>query len=305
MTTDANTGAALLDEDLQVYVNGTFRPAREAAVSVYSWGFTYGDGVFEGLCVRDGRCFGFERHMDRFFASAAYMRMAVPVSREECIAAIAQTARLNDLRTGYMRPIITRGTGRMGLRNIDSVGLPELFIIPQRERALTIEEIVARQMRAITVSVRRPPPACIDSRAKLCNYQNNILGVLQYRNARVDAGILLDVNGFIAEGPSENVFVIKDGDLLTPRGHNVLNGITRWAIMEIAVEQGRGTREADLTTHDLYTADEVFLTGSLQGVSPLCEIDGRPIGDGSMGAVSLELLHAYRERERGGYPLFG
>jgi branched-chain amino acid aminotransferase len=285
------------DDELLVYVNGEFKPAAEASVSVFSWGFLYGDGVFQGLAVKEGRCFGFESHMDRFFQSAAYMAIVPPVSRDECEAIIAETARINDLYEGYLRPLFTRGVGRMGLRNVQSLGGGEFFVIPQHERAYTVEEVKANLHRAKTVSVRRIPPASIDARAKLCNYQNNILAVIEHRAAGADTGIMLDVHGFVAEGPAENIFVVKDGEVSTPPRHNVLNGVTRAAIIEVARAQDRLVRERDLTVYDLYNADEVFFTGSLHGIGPVAEIDGRRIGSGEIGDVSLELLLGYRALE--------
>lgn len=292
MTTDGASEA-----ELHVYINGEFLPASQAMMSVFSWGFLYGDGVFEGLPVVDGRCFRLHEHIDRLLASARYAMIPSP-SREEWADAIMRTAQASSLRDGYMRPLLSRGAGMMGMRNIGSLGAPDVVVIPQREVARSAGEVAEMRVVARILSVRRTPPQCLESRAKLCNYQNNVMAVLEQRRVGADVGIQLDIAGFIAEAPAANVFAVHGDRISTPRPHNVLNGITRATVMDILAREGGAVRETDLTPYDLYSADEVFLTASLDGLTPVTEIDGRQVGSGRMGPTSLHLLEAYNDLQR-------
>lgn len=277
---------------MKVYINGKIVPASEAAMSVFSWGFLYGDGVFEGLPVVEGRCFRLYEHIGRLLASARYALISSP-SSEEWIAAVMMTAQASNLRNGYMRPLLSRGAGMMGMRNIGKLGEPDVVVIPQQEIPKGADEVAEMSVSARILSVRRTPPQCLESRAKLCNYQNNIMAVLEQRRLGVDVGIQLDLAGFVAEAPAANIFAVHSGRLSTPRRHNVLNGITRATVIELVAAEGGEVAERDLTPYDLYSADELFMTASLDGLTPVTEIDGRQVGAGRMGQVSRRLLDSY------------
>jgi branched-chain amino acid aminotransferase len=278
--------------ELHVYINGEMVPASQATMPVYSWGFIYGDGVFEGLPVVDGRCFRLHDHIDRLLASARYVMIPSP-SHEEWVDAVMMTAQASKLRDGYMRPILSRGVGMMGTRHMDSLGRPDAVVIPQRESVRGADEVAQMQVSARILTIRRTPPQCLESRAKLCNYQNNIMAVLEQRRLGADVGIMLDIAGFIAETAAANLFAVHGDRISTPRRHNVLNGITRATVMDIVAREGSAVDERDLTPFDLYSADEVFLTASLDGLTPVTDIDGRSIGSGRMGPVSRHLLETY------------
>jgi len=212
--------------------------------------------------------------------------------------AIRQTVNVNSLEQGYLRPIVTRGTGPMGLRNIQHIHAPDIVIIPQIEGILSVEQIAQMQVRAKTVGVRRTPPECLDPRVKACNYMNLIMAKLEHLASGADTAIILDTHGFVAEGPADNIFAVRRGRIYTPPPQNVLNGITRATVMEIAAAESNPVIEANLTLYDLYTAEEVFVTGSLEGIVPITEIDGRKVASGRMGELSLHLLECYRQRAR-------
>jgi len=289
---------------MMVYINGKIVPAAEATVSVFDWGFLYGDGVFEGLPVVNGRCFKLHEHIERLLASARYALIPSRVTHDEWVAAVKATAQASNLRQGYMRPLVTRGTGMMGLRNIGQLGEPSALVIPQQEVPKTAEEVARMKVTARILSVRRTPPQCVESRAKLCNYQNNIMALLEQIQVGVDVGIQLDLSGFVAEAPAANIFVVHGDRVSTPRRHNVLNGITRATVIEIVAELGGEVVETDLTPFDLLSADEIFTTASLDGVVPVTEMNGRRVGNGAMGSMSRRLLDAYNSlQQRAGVDL--
>lgn len=290
-----------------VYVNGTFVHKDAATVSVFDHGFTYGDGIFEGLQAVGGTVFMLEPHIDRLFDSARYLSIDVPLTKAEMRDAILETARRNDLRDGYLRPIVTRGAGPLGIRNMAELGRPTIVIMAQRERIESRRKAWDQGITAQIVSTRRIPPQSLDSRAKTCNYLNNIMAYLEAKAAGADTALMLDVDGYVAEAYSSNIFCVKSGTVSTPDLGHILGGITRGLLLELCRTMGIPARETRLTVLDLYTADEVFESGTMAEVRPLIKINGRTIGDGSGGPVSRRLhaeLRRMMEAGRHGNPIF-
>lgn len=277
-----------------VHVAGAMRSKEDAVVSVFDHGFLYGDGVFEGVAVVKRGIFKLNEHLDRLLDSARYLQIDAP-DRAAIMTAILETARSNRLEEGYLRVVLTRGAGPVGIRNMDKLGSPTLVVIAQHETRAMRAALYEHGLRAVMSSVRRVPPQCVDGKAKTCNYVNNILAYLEARHAGADTAILLDVDGYVAEDYAANLFVVADGAVKTPMLGSILNGITRQSILEICRQQGRAAMETRLTTHDLYCADEVFETGSLAEVKPITDIGGKPIGSGRPGPVTQELHRALRE----------
>lgn len=278
-----------------VYLNGVFLPKEDAKVSVFDHGFIYGDGVFEGLQVVNGTVFLLREHIERLFNSARYLGFQIPLNFDAVCEVILETARRNDLRNGYMRPIVTRGTGPLGIRNMDVLSSPTVVVMAQYE---SIEERSNAWDRGITaqiVSVRRIPPECLDSRAKTCNYLNNIMAYLEAKAAGADTAIMLDCDGYVAEAYASNLFCVKNGTVMTPSLGHILGGITRSTLLRICGELGIPAREGNLTVYDLYTADEVFECGTMSEVRPLLKINGRVIGNGKAGPTGQKIYAQLRK----------
>lgn len=287
-------------EPLLVYLNGEFVPADRASISVFDHSFLYGDGVFEGVRVLDRRVIQLGQHVARLYRSAQYLQIAVPLPPEALTAAILETVRINELADGYLRPLVTRGAGSMGIEASRKLGRPNVLVIPQVRAKFDDRVRTETGLTAVVVSVRRIPPECVDPRIKANHYLNNILGKLAQWDAGADVGLMLDTHGYLSEGCSENVFVVRDNLVLTPRAQTTLDGITRGAVIKVLRQAGQRVEEADLTTYDLYTADEAFVCGTLTEVVPLVKIDGRQIGDGRPGPLvrqALELLRAELRRD--------
>ena len=276
-------------DGLWVYLNGKFVPAAEATVSVFDRSFVYGDGVFEGIEVEHGGIFKLEAHVDRLYRSAAFLRIAVPIPKSEMQAAIVEVVRRSELRDGYVRPLVSRGVGPLGLERVGELGSPTVVVMPQHR---PLKE--ARTYRAVIVATRRTPAQCLDPRVKSNNYLNNVLGKFEQLDAGADAGIFLDIDGFVSECCGENVFAVRDGRLATPPATRTLDGITRQTVIALALDAGIGVSETEMTRYDLYTADEVFLTATLSGIGYIVQIDGRTIGAGAPGPVSRRLYELYR-----------
>lgn len=290
-----------------VYLNGTFVPKDEAKVSVFDHGFIYGDGVFEGLQIVNGTIFLLHDHVRRLFDSARYLGFNIPLSFDAVIEAILETARRNELRNGYLRPIVSRGSGPLGIRNMDSLGTPTVVVMAQFESIEERRMVWNRGITAQVVSVRRIPPACLDSRAKTCNYLNNIMAYMEAKAAGADTAIMLDTEGYIAEGYSSNLFCVKNGTVITPALGHILGGITRATLLRICENLEIPTREGQLTVYDMYTADEVFECGTMAEVRPLLKINGRTIANGDAGPLGMKIhqnLRALMESGENGVNAF-
>lgn len=276
-------------DGLWVYLNGKFVPAAEATVSVFDRSFVYGDGVFEGIEVENGGIFKLEAHVDRLYRSAAFLRIAIPIAKSEMQAAIIEVVRRSDLRNGYVRPLVSRGAGPLGLERVAELGPPTVVVMPQHRPSKE-----ARTYRAVIVATRRTPPQCLDPRVKSNNYLNNVLAKFEQLDAGADAGIFLDVDGFVSECSGENLFAVTAGRLATPPATRTLDGITRQTVIALARDAGVEVTETEMTRYDLYTADELFLTATLSGIGYIVQVDGRTIGAGEPGAVSRRLYALYR-----------
>jgi branched-chain amino acid aminotransferase len=276
-------------DGLCVYLNGKFVPAAEATVSVFDRSFVYGDGVFEGIEVENGGIFKLDAHVDRLYRSAVFLRIAIPMSKDEMREAIIEVVRRSDLRNGYVRPLVSRGAGPLGLERVAELGPPTVVVMPQHRPPKE-----ARSYRAVILATRRNPAQCLDPRVKSNNYLNNILGKFEQVDAGADAGIFLDVDGFVSECCGENLFSVREGRIATPPATRTLDGITRRTVIALAGEAGIPVAECEMTRYDLYTADELFLTATLSGIGYIVEVDGRRIGSGEPGPVSRQLYALYR-----------
>ncbi|HOU69978.1 MAG TPA: branched-chain-amino-acid transaminase, partial [Methanothrix sp.] len=270
-----------------IYLNGKFVPEEQAMVSVFDHGFLYGDGVFEGIRAYDGRVFRLEDHVRRLFDSAQAIMLKIPISQEEMGQAILETLRKNNLRDAYIRPIVSRGYGDLGL-DPNKCPQPSVIIIAVEWGAM-YGDLYEIGLTAVSVSVRRNSPDSLPPNIKSLNYLNNILAKIEANIKGGNEAIILDSRGLVSEGSGDNIFVIKNGEISTPHTINNLKGITRDAVMELAEIRGNPIKEKELGLFDLYTADEVFVTGTAAEVAPVTKIDGRTIGDGKPGPITKEL----------------
>lgn len=276
-----------------VYLNGRICSKEEATVSVYDHGFLYGDGVFEGIRVYGGRVFRLEEHLDRLYASAKSLMLQIPLARDEMREAIIATVRASGLRDAYIRPVVSRGPGDLGL---DPRKCPTatVAIIVDSIR-LYPEAAYEGGLRMITSSVRRPSPDSLNGGVKSLNYLPNILARIEANQAGVEEALMLTPEGFVCECSADNVFLVTRGEVVTPAPHlGLLRGITRDTVLELAQGEGIPAAERVFAVHDVYNADECFLTGTGAEVVPVVEVDGRQIGDGRPGPVTRRLVEAFR-----------
>jgi len=277
-----------------IYIDGKLYPREQAKVSVFDHGILYGDGVFEGIRVYAGNIFKLREHIVRLFESAKTIGLELPMTLEELEQATIDTVAANQQRDAYIRLVVTRGVGDLGI-DPGNCGKPTLFIIVA-SIALYPEKFYAEGIPLITASTRRIPLESLDPRIKSCNYLNNILAKLEARRAHVPEAIMLNHYGRVAECTADNIFITKNGDLLTPRlTEGALPGVTRETVLQLAEQTGLRTRETILGLHDLYNAEECFLTGTGAEIVPVIQIDGRQIGSGKPGKNTRTLLERYRE----------
>ncbi len=292
---------------MKLYLNGEFVPEEEVKISAFDHGFLYGDGVFEGIRAYDGYVFKLEEHLDRLYDSARAIKLEIPLTRDQMREAILETLRINQLRTSYIRPIVTRGVGDLGIDPKKCPGPPTVLIIVREWKSLYPEELYEKGLRAIVASTRARPPESLSPTIKSLNYLTNILAKLEANAAGADEAIMLDVRGFVAEGTADNLFLVKRETLYTPPVATNLPGITRGVILELARQAGYAVREEYFGVAQLYTADEVFLTGTAAEVVPIVEIDGRPIGTGRPGPVTRDLRERFKAltgRPETGVPIY-
>lgn len=295
---------AAAKKPLKIYIDGEFYDEAEAKISVFDHGLLYGDGVFEGIRFYSGRVFRMEEHMDRLWESARSICIDIPISRRDLDEALLETIRENGLRDGYVRLIVTRGVGNLGL-NPTQCKRPSVIIIASTI-ALYSEEVYRRGLTVVTVATRRMGPATLNPAIKSLNYLNNVLARIEANLANADEALMLNDAGNIAECTADNVFVIKRGQIMTPPiTAGALRGITRSVVFDIAAELGIKISEPDLTRHDLYIADEAFLTGTAAEVIPMVKVDGRLIGTGEPGGITTRMIARFRELTREtGTPIF-
>ncbi|MFO7945501.1 MAG: branched-chain-amino-acid transaminase [Armatimonadota bacterium] len=277
---------------LQIYLDGELVPQEQAKVSVFDHGLLYGDGIFEGIRAYNGRVFCLDEHIARLYEGAHVLRLDIPLTKEEMIEATLMTLRANDLHDAYIRLLVTRGVGDLGL---DPRKCPEpTVVIIADSIALYPAEYYEKGLSVITCSTRRNDPVALDPAIKSLNYLNNILAKMEVNEAGVPEGIMLSTDGYVAECTGDNLFYVKDGDLVTPpTSIGNLSGITRNVVIELAQEQNLPVQERLFHTRDIYTADECFLTGTAAELIPVVEVDGRAIGDGQPGPTFRQLLDKY------------
>jgi branched-chain amino acid aminotransferase len=281
----------------KVWIDGKLTDKADAKISVYDHGLLYGDGVFEGIRVYAGRIFKLEQHLDRLWDSAHTIRLTIPYTREETTAAMEQTIRANNFTDCYVRLVVTRGVGYLGL-NPAKCPRPTMFVI-----ADTIEmypkDVYEKGMAVITASVIRNHPNAISPRVKSLNYLNNILARIEAADAGVSEAIMLNHEGNVAECSADNIFIVKAGHVFTPTTTDgILEGITRNAILDLCAKMNIPCHEKTLQRHDLYIADECFLTGSAAEVAPITKIDNRTIGTGHPGPITQKLSQAFHRHTR-------
>lgn len=278
---------------LQVWIDGRLCDKADAKVSVYDHGLLYGDGVFEGIRIYNGRIFESKAHLRRLFDSAKAIRLAIPYSAEALERAILETARANDLSDCYVRLVVTRGVGYLGL-NPNKCPTPSAFIITDSIEMYP-REVYEHGMAVITASVIRNHPNALSARIKSLNYLNNILAKIEAADAGVPEAIMLNHEGNVAECTGDNIFIVKGGVVFTPTTHDgILEGVTREVILNLCARLGIRFEERTLQRHDLYIADECFLTGTGAEVVPVTQIDARPVGAGAPGPITHRLIEAFR-----------
>ena len=280
-----------------VFMNDRLVPEAEARVSVFDHGLLYGDGVFEGLRSYSGRVFRLDEHLDRLYASARAICLEIPLAKEAVAKAVNDTLAANKLADGYVRLVVTRGAGSLGL-DPNRTKNPQVIVIADTI-ALYPREHYEKGLRIVTAATQRTQSAALSPRIKSLNYLNNIMAKLEGLQAGCVEALMLNHKGEVAECTGDNVFVVRSGKLLTPPPDaGILEGITRNAVMELAHAAGIDCREATLTRHDLYTADECFLTGTAAEVIPVVDIDGRSIGAGTPGPITARLTADFHKLVR-------
>ncbi len=280
-------------EEVLVYVDGKLVPKGEATISVFDHGFLYGDGVFEGIRVYDGNVFRLKEHIDRLYESAKTIALEIPMTSEEMIQATLETVAANNKRDTYIRLVVSRGPGDLGI-DPAKCRRPTVVIIAD-SIALYPQALYETGAKLITASVRRIPMESLDPRIKSLNYLNNILAKLEAKNTGALEAVMLNHHGQVAECTADNLFIYKQGRLKTPDlMQGALGGITRGAVLDLARAAGIPCDETVLATHDLYNADESFLTGTGAEILPVIAIDGRKIGSGLPGPVTTRLLADFR-----------
>jgi branched-chain amino acid aminotransferase len=279
--------------DQLIYFNGKFVQKQEARTSVYDHGFLYGDGVFEGIRAYNGRVFRLDEHLDRMYDSAKAIDLKVPISKDEMKKAVIETLKRNGLKDAYIRPIVTRGDGDLGL-DPRKCPIPNIFIITQEWGAM-YGDLYEKGLTAVTVGIRRNAPEALPPNIKSMNYLNNILAKIEANVKGGDEAIMIDVHGNVSEGSGDNIFVVKNGKILTPPTLNNLRGITRAAAIELAIKDRIPLSETNMGLFDIYTADEVFVTGTAAEIAPVTKVDGRIIGDGKPGQITRKLMAQFKE----------
>lgn len=278
-------------------MNGDYVGKEDAKISVYDHGFLYGDGIFEGIRAYGGNLFRLREHIRRLYDSARAIMLDIPYTPEEMEAIIADTVRKNELEDAYVRLVVSRGRGNLGLDPF-SCKTPQVIVIAE-QLALFPKELYEKGMEIVTVATRRNRSDILNPKLKSLNYLNNILIKIEASLAGASEALTLNTEGYVAEGSGDNVFIVRDGELWTPPSYlGALEGITRNAVMEFARDMGYVLHEQPFTRHDVYVADEVFLTGTAAELIPVIKVDGRAIGDGRPGYHTLRLLEAFQKHVR-------
>lgn len=282
---------------LQINLNGNLVPKEQAVVSVYDHGLLYGDGVFEGIRIYNGNVFLEQEHIDRLYESALAIRLEIPMTKSELSAEIRKTVAANGLVDGYIRLVVTRGGGSLGL-DINRTSNPQVIIIAD-SISLYPDELYEHGLPLITASTIRNHSAALSPRIKSLNYLNNIMAKIEGLDAGTVEALMLNHKGEVAECTGDNIFIVKNGVLKTPPvDAGILEGITRNAVIDLARTAGIPVEETAMVRHDIYVADECFLTGSAAEVIAAVSLDGRQIGTGKPGPITQQLLSLFRELTR-------
>jgi branched-chain amino acid aminotransferase len=278
---------------MKIFIDGKFHSERDAKISVFDHGLLYGDGVFEGIRAYNGRVFKLKEHIDRLFYSAKAILLEIPMSPGKISEVVLESCRANKLRDGYIRLVVTRGVGNLGL-NPRSCKRPTVFCIADKIQVYPAE-LYARGMEIVTVPTVRNLHSALNPAIKSLNYLNNVLAKIEANNAGVEEAVMLNSEGFVAECTADNLFVVKNNELFTPPlSAGALYGITRQTVIELAQEAGMKVSEPNLTRYDLFCADECFLCGTGAEIMPVIKIDGRIVGSGKPGQITRKLVEGYR-----------
>jgi len=290
---------------MKIYIDGKFYSERDAKVSVFDHGLLYGDGIFEGIRAYNGRVFKLKEHIDRLFWSARSILLKVPLSHAQMMAAVIETCRRNRVHDGYTRLVVTRGAGTLGL-NPNRCKNPSVIIIAGKIQ-LYPAELYERGMEIVTVPTTRNLHSALNPAIKSLNYLNNVLAKIEANNAGCEEAIMLNAEGFVSECTGDNLFILSNGQLLTPPlSAGALHGITRQVVMDLAIASGLTVGEPNLTRYDLFNADECFLTGTGAEVVPVVKIDGRVVGTGKPGPVTRNLVTQFHALTKAsGEPIYG
>jgi branched-chain amino acid aminotransferase len=291
-------------KESKIYIDGKFYSEANAKISVFDHGLLYGDGIFEGIRFYDGRVFRLEEHLARLWESAHSICLEIPMSIREMGEAVLETIRQNNLRDGYIRLLVTRGKGNLGL-NPEQCDRPSVIIITA-QITLYPESVYRNGLTVVTCATRRVNPGALNPAVKSLNYLNNVMARIEANLAGADEALMLNDAGNVAEGTADNVFIVKRGQIFTPPiSAGALRGITRSVVFEIAGELGIKVTETDITRHDVFTADECLLTGTAAEVIPVVRADGRAIGNGKPGAISARIIARFRQLAReSGTPIY-
>jgi branched-chain amino acid aminotransferase len=291
-------------KEWKIYIDGQLYSEADAKISVFDHGLLYGDGIFEGIRFYDGRVFRLEEHLARLWDSARSICLEVPMSMHEMTEALLETIRQNDLRDGYIRLLVTRGIGNLGL-NPAQCKRPSVIIIVATI-TLYPAEVYQKGLTVVTCATRRTNPGALNPAVKSLNYLNNVMARIEANLAGADEALMLNDAGNVAECTADNVFIVKRGHIFTPPiTAGALRGITRSVVFEIAAELGLKITETDITRHDVFIADECFLTGTAAEIIPVIKADGRLIANGQPGPISTRMIARFREMTReSGTPIY-
>ena len=288
-----------------VYINGELLEQSQAKISVFDHGLLYGDGVFEGIRAYNGRVFRLREHLRRLYRSAQAILLGIPLTPEALEEAVLDSLRANNLEDAYIRLIVTRGVGDLGLDPAKCTSGPNIVIICATIE-LYPERFYREGLEVNTVTTRRNLPQALSPAIKSLNYLNNILAKIEVSRAGLHEGIMLNHEGYVAEATGDNIFIVTDGAMRTPPASaSILEGITRAVVLELAAEMGMPAREEHFLQYDVYTASECFLTGTAAEIVPVVKVDGRVIGTGKPGKVTRELMGRFRElTQTEGVPIY-
>ncbi len=284
-------------KEAKIYIDGKFYSEANAKISVFDHGLLYGDGIFEGIRFYNGRVFRLEEHLHRLWDSARSICLEIPMTMRDMTEAVLETIRQNHLRDGYIRLLVTRGIGNLGL-NPTQCKSPSVIIIAATI-ALYHEDFYRKGLTIVTCATRRSNSAALNPAVKSLNYLNNVMARVEANLAGADEALMLNDAGNVAECTADNVFIVKHGQIFTPPvSAGALRGITRSVVFEIAAELGVKVRETDITRHDVFVADECFLTGTAAEIVPVVKADGRPIGNGKPGPITARIIARFGQVTR-------